>query len=120
MKAVMCPHCRTSMAASNGRETCLTCPRYALPGDTADDVERHETERIQALALLDVALADHDATRTRDRKITDEMEARMGQTIQTRGCSKCGGTMYRTVDTDENGNPTNMSQFICNGCGNME
>lgn len=73
-----------------------------------------------ALALLDVALASYDEAQRPYRETTEQMEAMMGQTIQTRGCSKCGGTMYKTVDTDENGNPTNESQFICTGCGNME
>lgn len=73
-----------------------------------------------ALALLDIALSSYDEAQRPYREITDQMEAMMGQTIQTRGCSKCHSTMYKTVDTDENGNPTNESQFICTGCGHME
>lgn len=44
----------------------------------------------------------------------------MGQQIETKGCPKCGGTMYRTVDTDEHGNPTSQPQFVCSGCGAVE
>lgn len=73
-----------------------------------------------ALALLDIALAPYDEKQRPYREATERMEDLMGQTIQTRGCSKCQGTMYKTVETDENGNPTNESQFICSNCGNME
>lgn len=42
--------------------------------------------------------------------------------IQTKGCSGCGGTMYKTYETDENGQVTSESQWICANpqCGNME
>lgn len=73
----------------------------------------------EARALLDIALADYDKRVNQDKAITDEMDLRMGQTIQTRGCQKCGSTMYKTVETDENGNPTNESQYICSSCGDM-
>jgi transposase-like protein len=39
--------------------------------------------------------------------------------IETTGCPKCGGTMYRTYETDDKGNRTGQSQFICQGCGHM-
>ncbi|MFD9488037.1 hypothetical protein [Streptomyces sp. NPDC059991] len=99
---------------------CPQCPRYATPGDGPQEIEQHEQERIAVLALLDAALDEVAPHRTADRQITDEMEATMGQTIQTRGCSKCGGTMYRTVDVDEHGNPISVPQFVCNSCGNVE
>lgn len=43
----------------------------------------------------------------------------MGQQIQTCGCQKCGGTMYKTIETDQNGNPTSESQYVCSNCGNV-
>lgn len=42
-----------------------------------------------------------------------------GQTIQTKGCGKCGGSMYRTVETDSNGNPTGSNLYVCTACGHM-
>ncbi|GGX01774.1 hypothetical protein GCM10010353_16720 [Streptomyces chryseus] len=118
-----CPHCQTPMhraAAPPERWYCRTCTRYAAPGDTAADIEAHEAQRQHALALLDEALGERAVQREADRQIVTQMEADMGQTIQTRGCSKCGGTMYRTVETDDNGNPTGYTMFICGGCGHME
>ncbi|MEW2527980.1 hypothetical protein [Streptomyces sp. NPDC047071] len=47
----------------------------------------------------------------------------MPQGIQTQGCVKCGGTMWRTVDVDENGDPTGEPpQFVCDNpdCGNVQ
>ncbi|MEC4020517.1 hypothetical protein [Streptomyces sp. H27-D2] len=44
----------------------------------------------------------------------------MGQTIATKGCGKCGGTMYRTIETDSDGNATNETAWVCNSCGNVE
>lgn len=43
----------------------------------------------------------------------------MGQEIRTQGCGNCGGTMYKTVETDADGNLTGESQFVCNSCGNV-
>ncbi|NYE44273.1 hypothetical protein [Streptomyces fulvorobeus] len=108
------------MVPDGGRAFCATCPRVAHYGDSPGDVERREDNRLHALALLDIALAHQDEQRKHDQLITTEMEARMGQTIQTRGCSKCGSTMYRTVDVDDNGNPISVPTFICNNCGHME
>ncbi|MFJ3588646.1 hypothetical protein ACIQUY_05065 [Streptomyces sp. NPDC090231] len=99
---------------------CATCPRVGRPGETPDAIEQREAGRLQALALLDAALGPRAVERESDRQILEGMESTMGQTIQTRGCSKCGGTMYKTVETDANGNPTNESMYICGGCGNME
>lgn len=121
MVPVMCPHCRTAMApAGPDRWNCATCPRTAQPGDTPAAIEQREASRLEALALLDVALGPRAVERESDKEILAEMETTMGQTIQTRGCGKCGGTMYKTVETDDNGNPTNESMFICTNCGNME
>lgn len=46
----------------------------------------------------------------------------MGQRIETKGCGRCGGTMYKTVDVDENGNPTSQTQWVCSSssCGAVE
>lgn len=43
----------------------------------------------------------------------------VGQRIATRGCSKCGGTQYRTEEVDANGNMTNAALWICGACGHM-
>jgi hypothetical protein len=43
----------------------------------------------------------------------------MGQRIETRGCSNCGGTQYKTIETDDKGNATGESVWVCNGCGHM-
>ncbi|MFK8911292.1 hypothetical protein [Streptomyces sp. YS-3] len=98
---------------------CPRCPRYAGPGDGPREIEQHEHDRLAAIALLDAVLDEAAPCRTSDRRILDEMETTMGQTIQTRGCGKCGGTMYRTVEVDENGQPTNETQFVCSNpsCG---
>ncbi|MEV6473861.1 hypothetical protein [Streptomyces sp. NPDC051657] len=121
MVTVMCPYCRTPMAdVGSDCWACITCPRTAHTGEKPAEIEQRETNRLDAIALLNAALAHQDERGQHDRQVTDEMEARMGQTIQTRGCSKCGGTMYRTVETDVQGNPTSASLYICNGCGHME
>jgi hypothetical protein len=44
----------------------------------------------------------------------------VGQGIQTKGCGRCSGTMYKTVETDENGNVTGESQYVCSACGAVE
>ncbi|MBT2508786.1 hypothetical protein J7I98_23445 [Streptomyces sp. ISL-98] len=119
----MCPSCHTPMhraAALPERWYCRTCTRYAIPGDSPEDIERHQQEREHAIALLDAALGERATQRDADRRIVNEMESSMGQLIQTRGCGKCGGTMYRTVETDDQGNPTGYSMYICQGCGHME
>lgn len=43
-----------------------------------------------------------------------------GQEIQTRGCSKCGGTMYKTKDLDDDGNTNWETNYICSNCGAIE
>lgn len=120
-----CPACRVPMRPSvygDARSYCPRCPQYAEPGDGQREVEQRQQGLVDVLALLDAALDEVAPHRTADRQITDEMEATMGQTIQTKGCGKCGGTMYRTVDVDENGNPTGAVQYVCSNtsCGNME
>ncbi|GGZ22320.1 hypothetical protein GCM10010387_14350 [Streptomyces inusitatus] len=74
------------------------------------------------LAALDHVLDTLHPTRAADRHITRALEAQMGQTIQTRGCPKCGGTMYRTVDTDPDGNQIGAPQYVCSNhtCGTVE
>lgn len=120
---VMCPACHIHMdlTTDTGRWYCTACPRYALTDtDSREDIEAREAARQNALALLDAALGVRAVQRDADRQITQEMETTMGQTIQTRGCPKCGSTMYRTVDVDDNGNPISVPTFICNNCGHME
>lgn len=123
MGTVTCPHCHTEMPpslATPGRWYCTTCPRYALDGDTAEVIEQHYDEHLRALALLDAALGPRAVEREQDKKILTEMETTMGQGIATKGCSNCGGTMYKTYETDDAGNPTSETNWICGGCGHME
>lgn len=109
----------TRSAVQSESWRCAGCGRVARTGESSAEIEERESQRQHAIGLLDVVLGDR-AERETDRQILTAMEERMGQMIQTRGCSKCGGTMYRTVDTDENGNPTSVTQFICTSCGHME
>ncbi|MFF7365801.1 hypothetical protein [Streptomyces sp. NPDC008125] len=81
-------------------------------------IEAREGQLQMALHLLDGALAHLDGPALLDREITDEMEARMGQRIETQGCTAgCGGTMYKTVDLDDAGNPTSSTTWVCGKCG---
>ncbi|MFJ9645028.1 hypothetical protein [Streptomyces sp. NPDC101206] len=102
------------------------CGAWRDAGESLEDVSAREAQTADVMAMLDAAIGELAAARGTtdqrdpDRQATAEMEAMMGQTIQTRGCSKCGGTMYRCVGTDDQGNPTNVPLFICNNCGNME
>lgn len=82
-------------------------------------MSRQQQLHAEAHRLLNIALAGYDEKVAADKAITDQMEHQMGQTIQTRGCHACGNTMYKTVETDENGNPTSESQYICASCGAM-
>ena len=116
----MCSSCHGSSVSYGERDFCPSCQRIAFLGESVEVTDSREAERQHALALLNTALASYDEAGRQDKGITDEMEIHMGQTIETRGCSKCQGTMYRTVETDENGNPTNMTQFVCGNCGNVE
>lgn len=60
---VDCPHCLTPMkpptAAYPNRWFCKTCPRAAATGDSAEIIERHEQERLEAIRLLDIAIAEN-------------------------------------------------------------
>lgn len=47
------------------------------------------------------------------------LPAELGTGVETRGCPRCGSTMYRTYETDDRGNVTSQSQFVCNNCGNV-
>lgn len=42
--------------------------------------------------------------------------------IATKGCGKCGGTMWKTYETDENGNEIPGGQWVCGNpsCGAVE
>lgn len=125
--------CDLSWAASfPGSRTSWGCWVQALAVRPVQEGSRQATGRAEgalevnqqeqlreARALLDIALVDYDKRVNQDKAITDEMDLRMGQTIQTRGCHVCGSTMYKTVETDENGNPTSESQYICGSCGAM-
>ncbi|WP_327413248.1 hypothetical protein [Streptomyces sp. NBC_01233] len=122
-----CHACGSQMyedSRTPGRLWCA-CGTYRDVAETADQVTAREAETARVLALLDMALAGSARHRgaeeqcATDRQTTAEMESTMGQTIQTAGCPKCGGTMYRTVDTDEHGNPIGMGPYVCSNCGNM-
>ncbi|MGW2582142.1 hypothetical protein ACWCYZ_12520 [Streptomyces virginiae] len=123
--------------------TCHTCgaPMYEDPGtagkwwcrcgswraqsETSEDVTAREAETARVMALLDAAIdesAELRGTKVRrdtDRQITDEMESIMGQVIQTAGCPECGGTMYKTIEVDENNQPIGAGPYVCNNCGHM-
>lgn len=78
-----------------------------------------------ALALLDDVLGARsfeqvEAEQQARRNTALGLPPQMGQTIQTRGCSQCGSTMYKIIETDSHGNPTGSSLFICNNCGHQE
>ncbi|MGX1977123.1 hypothetical protein [Streptomyces kronopolitis] len=113
-----CPGCGAEMAPPgvyDDRSWCR-CGRVAYEGETSEDIEIRERCRQEALAALDFAI-----TLRGGRCATMQKEpTEMGQQIVTRGCGKCGGTMYKTIETDSNGNPTNESQYVCQGCGNIE
>ncbi|MFK0294956.1 hypothetical protein ACIQU6_31405 [Streptomyces sp. NPDC090442] len=114
-----CPDCGLPMlepGAQSNRHWCYRCGRVAATGETADDIATRERGRQEAFVLLDYALALRGGCRARPPM----EDLRMGQLIETRGCGKCGGTMYRTVETDEDGKPTQESQFVCSVCGHVE
>ncbi len=114
-----CPDCRLPMLQpdpQSNRHWCYRCGRVAATGETPDDITLRERCRQEAFVLLDYAMA----LRGRCRMRSPREDLPMGQLIQTRGCSKCGGTMYRTVETDRDGNPTQESQFVCSACGHIE
>lgn len=62
---VDCPHCGTRMKnhPDCDRAYCGTCPRWAATGDTAADIEAHEQQRLEAIRLLDLAMADRGISR---------------------------------------------------------
>ncbi|AIA01001.1 hypothetical protein ACFU90_24700 [Streptomyces noursei] len=114
-----CPDCDLSMVEpgpQGNRHCCYRCGRVAATGETVDDITIRERGRQEAFVLLDYAMALRGECRTR----APREDLPMGQLIQTRGCGKCGGTMYRTVETDGDGNPTQESQFVCSACGHIE
>jgi len=111
-----CPKCGAEMTPPgvyDDRYWCR-CGRVAYEGETAEDIEIRERSRQEALAALDYAIALRGVGRA-----SIQEEPTMGQQIATRGCRQCGGTQYKTIETDQNGNPTNESLWICNGCGHM-
>ncbi|MFD4740976.1 hypothetical protein ACFWNQ_26940 [Streptomyces virginiae] len=101
------------------------CGSWRLQSETAEDVTAREAETARVMALLDAAIGESEertgakVQRDTDRQTTDEMESTMGQTIQTCGCPQCGGTMYRTVEVDENHQPIGMGPYVCSNCGHM-
>ena len=105
---MQCPECDVAMQTPPPdwpvRWTCPSCPRVAAEGDTAEEIERREEERQYAVRALEEVLALR-------REVRDMQ-------IETQGCSACGGTMYRTIDVDEDGNPTGGGgPFVCQSCG---
>lgn len=113
---MQCPECRVEMAEpgpGRGNYWC-SCGRVAAAGETAEDIEDRERGRQHALALLDLVITSRGKTPLPCRE-----EDPMGQQIATRGCSKCGATQWKTIETDENGNPTNETTWVCGSCGHM-
>ncbi|MFI1253837.1 hypothetical protein ACH4U6_08550 [Streptomyces netropsis] len=57
---VECPHCRIAMRppplGAPDRWQCPDCPRVAATGESAQDIEDREGQRLEALALLDHAI----------------------------------------------------------------
>lgn len=56
-----CPHCTVSMkppvAGWPDRWSCPSCPRVAATGESAAEIEDRERGRVEAIGLLDAALA---------------------------------------------------------------
>lgn len=80
------------------------------------------TSVMEAIALLDAVLGIPDARQvTAYREEAQErhlfalglLPGEMGG-IATKGCGKCGGTMYRTEDTDGSG------LWVCSECGKAD
>lgn len=101
------------------------CGAWRMESESENEVTAREADTTRVLAMLDAALADSarhrgiEEQRATDRQITDEMESTMGQVIQTAGCPNCGGTMYKTVEVDENNNPISAGPYVCSNCGHM-
>lgn len=79
-----------------------------------------------ALALLEDVLGPADPAADRERTEARRLAScgiftppQMSPMIQTTGCPKCGGTMYKTIETDKDGNPIGAGPYVCNGCGHM-
>ncbi|MEU2854096.1 hypothetical protein ACFZB6_00440 [Streptomyces syringium] len=57
---VECPHCRIAMRpppfGAPDRWQCPDCPRVAATGESAQDIEDRERQRLEALALLERAI----------------------------------------------------------------
>ncbi|MEV0416485.1 hypothetical protein AB0I68_38580 [Streptomyces sp. NPDC050448] len=121
---VTCHRCGTPMYELDGypEKWWCRCGAWCLDSESLADIKAREAETDRVMAMLDAVIEGRGAEDQRhvDRQTTDRMEADMGQTIQSRGCSNCGGTMYRCVETDSHGNPTNVPVFICNNCGHQE
>ncbi|MFJ3173136.1 hypothetical protein ACIPJK_20510 [Streptomyces roseus] len=121
---VTCHRCGTPMYQLDGYPNRWWCRCGAMrhDGESLADIKVREAESARVMAMLDAVIEGQGAEEQRhtDREITDEMEADMGQTIQTKGCGNCGGTMYRTVDVDENQQPIGMGPYVCTNCGHME
>lgn len=103
------------------------CGTWQQESETAADVAAREAEKARVLAMLDAVIYDRaeqrnpgaQEQRDSDRRITDRMESHMGQVIQTCGCPKCGGTMYKTIEVDENNQPIGSGPYVCGNCGHM-
>lgn len=112
-----CPECGADMTPPvvyDDRYWCR-CGRMAYEGETPEDIEIRERSRQETLAVLDYAIA----LRGGGRATLLKEDPDMGTQIATRGCSACGGTMYKTVEVDDNGQVTGETQFVCsnNSCG---
>ncbi|MFJ7586802.1 hypothetical protein ACIQZO_05270 [Streptomyces sp. NPDC097617] len=110
--------------ATDGRWWCR-CGAWRDPAESAEQVAAREAGTADVMALLDAAITagrrGTEEQRATDRQITSEMESTMGQVIQTAGCPVpgCGGTMYKTIEVDENQQPIGSGPYVCSKCGAM-
>lgn len=125
-----CPQCAVLMRPPKDggpdRWSCPGCKRTAGSGWSDQEIESTERQVQEAISLLDDVIAQrkeagvwHGGGSSVPRVVAGEIL--MGQDIQTQGCSRCGGTMCKTVETDGDGKPTSESQFVCgnSSCGNV-
>lgn len=83
----------------------------------------------EALALLDAVLpekTEQQLAEEKERQLRQRLAAlgvnmpNLGYGTETKGCGKCGGTMIRNYEQDDNGNRINVGPYICGSCGAVE
>ncbi|MFD7663524.1 hypothetical protein [Streptomyces sp. NPDC059788] len=126
VEGVQCPACHQPMEpplTERSNWWCYGCGRNGVLGETPEDIEDRERGKHRALRLLEEALARRGVDWTEHRKDRGVMPPG----IQTREtpCPECQqtggqGTMYKTVEVDEDGNETGESQWVCGTCGHVE